>query len=125
MQERRNDHRLLCADLVEVAWSQAAHEHRRVANLEDISLTGLCVQMEIPLESGTEVVVRYGDGELIGVVRYCTYRYQSFFLGVELEERSRWSTQHYQPRHLLDPREMVQNTLMRHEIQIGPPVRPN
>jgi len=116
MDERRNDDRLLCADLVEVVWEdEAGRKRRRVANLEDISLSGICLQVENPVEPGTHIKMEYGDGELVGTVRYCTYRDIGYFLGVELEEGCRWSTQHYRPQHLLDPRDLVEQAIQRHE----------
>jgi hypothetical protein len=71
--------------------------------------------MENPVEQGTRIEMEYGDGKLMGTVRYCTYCDIGYFLGVELEEGSRWSTQHYRPQHLLDPRELVEQAILRHE----------
>ena len=125
MQERRIDDRLLCADLVEVCWEQAGRQHRRVANLEDISLCGVCLQMEKKIEPESRVVIRYGDGALCGVVRYCAYREMGFFIGVELAGDSRWSTQHYKPEHLLDPRELLEASMSRRSVAHTPRPRPN
>lgn len=105
---------MLCAELVEVIWEVAGRRCRRVANLEDISLSGICLHMEKPLPSGTRIVMRYGDGQLFGSVRYCVYREIGYFLGVQLEDGCRWSTQHFRPEHLVDPREMMEQTLARH-----------
>ena len=113
MQERRIDNRLLCAELVEVCWEQNGRQQRRVANLEDISLSGVCLQMEKPMEPTVRVVIRYGDGALIGTVRYSVSRDMGYFIGVELEEGSRWSTRHYEPKHLVDPRELLESSLIR------------
>ena len=113
MQERRIDNRLLCAELVEVCWDHAGRSLRRVANLEDISLTGVCLQMEKSIEPETRVQIRFGDGLLVGVVRYSVYREMGYFIGVELEEKSRWSTQHFKPQHLLDTRALLENSMLR------------
>lgn len=116
MEERRIDNRLLCADLVEVSWEdESGRKKRRVANLEDISLSGICVQMEKELPIGTAITMSYGDGELVGVVRYCTYRDIGYFLGIQLEDGCRWSTQHFKPQHLLDPGELVDRVMHRRE----------
>jgi hypothetical protein len=105
MKERRNGARLLCAELVEVSWEDDSHRiQRRVANLEDISLSGVCLHIEKPILEGTEIVVRHDHGELKGYVRYCKFREVGYFLGVEFEEGCRWSTEDFQPQHLLDPR---------------------
>ena len=112
MSERRSDPRMLCAELVQVTYRELSGQHRRrVANLEDISLNGLCLQSEVRISDGTRVIVRYGDGELVGVVKYCVFREIGYFLGIEFEPGCRWSTQHFRPEHLLDPRELVDNVL--------------
>ena len=113
MQERRVDDRLLCAELVEVSFEQAGKSLRRVANLEDISLNGVCLQMEKSIEGETRVQIRFGDGALVGIVRYSVYREMGYFIGVELEANSRWSTQHFKPQHLLDTRKLLENSILR------------
>ncbi len=125
MHERRIDNRLLCADLVEVCWEYAGRQQRRVANLEDISLCGVCLQMEKKIEPESKVMIRYGDGALVGVVRYCAYRDMGFFIGVELAEDSRWSTQHYKPEHLLDTRELLESSMLRRCADNSLRSRPN
>jgi hypothetical protein len=114
MPERRADKRLLCADLVEVIWyDSVGRQRRKMGNLEDISLCGMCIQLETPISAGTEIRVPYGDGELVGTVRYALCRDGAYFLGIELLESSRWSTSRFVPQHLLDPRELMQRTLNR------------
>jgi hypothetical protein len=114
MQEKRADNRLLCAELVEVVWQPESGKQRRsIANLEDISLCGACVQIEREISPGTTIAINYGDGELLGTVRYCLYRELGYFLGIELNESSRWSSQHYKPQHLLDPLELVEQAVLR------------
>ena len=109
MQERRNDTRLLCADLIELIWDDSdGQERRRVANLEDISRDGMSLQLEIPLHVGTSVRVRCGEQELAGTVRYALYRDHAYFLGIRFEQDSQWSARQFVPQHLFDPREAVQ-----------------
>lgn len=116
MNERRVENRLLCAELVELIWKEdSGRQRRRVANLEDISLSGICLQMEAPIVPGTPITMRYGNGELIGTVRYCVFRQFGYFLGIELAEGCRWSTEHFQPEHLLDPQELVSQVLLRYQ----------
>ena len=118
MREKRADARLLCAELVQLIWqNESGQERRTVANLEDISLSGVCVQMEREIRPGTDVAINYGDGELLGTVRYCLFRDVGYFLGIELKPASRWSSQHYKPQHLLDPRELVEQAVQRHSSQ--------
>jgi hypothetical protein len=114
--DRRGGDRLLCAELVQMIWhDEAGRERRRVANLEDISLSGICLQVESPIAAGTAVAVQYGDGELLGTIRYCRFQDSGYFLGVELAEGSRWSTQHYKPEHLLDPSDLVDQSMSRRQ----------
>jgi hypothetical protein len=118
---RRDGDRLLCAELIQLIWNDAAgRERRRVANLEDISLSGVCLQVESAIESGTAVAMQYGDGELLGTVRYCRFQDSGYFLGVELSEGSRWSSQHFKPKHLLDPKDLVDQVLARHSTETKP-----
>lgn len=108
MLDRRIEPRMLCADLVDVQWKDHRRRTRRgVANLEDISLSGACLQVDRPVPQGTALKMSYPNGELSGVVKYCVYREIGYFLGVEFQEGSRWSQRHFRPQHLLDPRRLV------------------
>ena len=113
--DRRVEPRMLCADLVDIRWKdQAGRTRHIVANLEDISLSGICLQVESPIPAGTDIAMHYGDGQLVGTIRYCRYQGMGYFLGVELAEGCRWSSQHYRPQHLLDPSELVDQAMQRH-----------
>ncbi|MCS6953376.1 MAG: hypothetical protein RMK57_02760 [Bryobacterales bacterium] len=108
MIERRAEVRLLCADLVEVEWKdKTGHTRKSVANLEDISRCGVCVQLDDPIPVDTPVTVRHAKMRLRGNVRYCLFRETGYFIGVQLAPDSRWSPSQYRPRHLLDPRRLV------------------
>ncbi len=99
---------------------QSGHQRRRIANLEDISLCGACVQVESPMICGTSVSVRYGDGQLKGTVRYCLYQGIGYFLGVEFDEGCRWSRKHFRPQHLLDVRQLVKAAARRSRASAQP-----
>jgi hypothetical protein len=108
MRERRIEPRMLCADLVEVQWrDQTGRRRRSMANLEDISLSGACLQVERPIPLSCPVRIAYPSGELAGTVKYCVFREIGYFLGVEFEPGSRWSPRTFRPQHLLDPRRML------------------
>jgi hypothetical protein len=115
MQERRINVRLLCAELVEVTWGENGREQRRIANLEDISLSGICLHMDKSIPSDTPIIVRYGDGELIGTVRYCHSGEFGHLMGVQLEKGSRWSSRHFRPTHLLNPQELMEQSIARQQ----------
>ena len=104
MTDRRTVKRLLCADLVDVCWrDEAGRQKSEVMVLEDISLSGVCLQSERPHTQGAEVVIQYGEGTLPGVIRYCVYREIGYFLGIEFTGDCQWPSDRFQPKHLLDP----------------------
>jgi ribulose bisphosphate carboxylase small subunit len=108
MKERRIEPRLLCADLVEVEWTGPNGRRRRdVANLEDISATGVCLQMEIALPLNSAVSLRLPEDDVKGDVRYCVHREIGYYVGVEFEEGTRWSARMFKPQHLLDPAKLA------------------
>lgn len=114
MLDRRIETRLLCSDLVDVEWKDKTDRlHRCVANLEDISLSGACLQLDRPIPLGSPMRITYPKGELAGVVRYCVFREIGFFLGVEFEDGCRWSQRQFRPQHLLDPRKLVMRAVNR------------
>jgi hypothetical protein len=114
MQNRRVEPRMLCADLVDVQWKDKNGRTRRtVANLEDISLSGACVQVDLPIPLQTTLRISYPKGELQGKVCYCVYREIGYFLGIEFEPGFRWSQRQFRPQHLLDPRRLVQRVASR------------
>jgi hypothetical protein len=99
---------MLCADLVEIEWKDQKGKRRRdMANLEDISLSGACIQIERPVPLGTQMRIAYPSGTLSGTVKYCVFREIGYFLGIEFDPGCRWSQRAYRPQHLLDPRKLV------------------
>src|SRR5437867_3666386 len=107
MVDRRVGLRMLCGDVVELEWK---HNNgptcRCIANLEDISHTGVGLQVETPVTLLTTVRLRHEQGELAGKVKYCFLRETSYYLGVEFEQGCRWSPSSFRPRHLLNPRRL-------------------
>ena len=113
---------MLCADLVDFHWKDSNGRKRRsVANLEDISVSGACLQVDRPIPLGTSVYVSYPNGELNGVVKYCIFREIGYFLGVEFDSDSRWSQTDFRPRHMLDPRSLMARTINRIQPEDQPP----
>ena len=105
---------MLCADMVDVQWKDKTGRLRKgLANLEDISLSGACLQFDFPIPLQTDLRISYHKGQLIGKVRYCVYREIGYFLGVEFEPGCRWSEREYRPQHLLDPRRLVVRSVNR------------
>lgn len=114
MYNRRSETRLLCADLVDINWKDKGGRTRRaVANLEDISGSGACLQTDVPVPLQTVLRISLPKGELQGTVRYCVYRQIGYFLGLEFEPGHRWSVRTFKPQHLLDPRRLVARAISR------------
>lgn len=108
MQERRSEPRMLCADLVDIEWrDKSGRIKRTVANLEDISLSGACLQLDVAIPPHTALRISYPQGELFGRVRYCVFREIGYFMGVEFDPGCKWSQRNFRPLHLLDPRRLV------------------
>jgi len=106
MLDRRAEPRLLCADVVEIEWADKSGQTCHwAANLEDISQSGLRLQVEHPVPLLTTVHIRHERGELIGRVKSCVLRHFGYQLGVEFEPGFRWSPGSF-PRHLLNPRRL-------------------
>jgi hypothetical protein len=99
---------MLCADLVHIRWKDKSGNVRKsVANLEDISVNGACLQMETEVPADTVIRITHAKGELAGTVKYCEHRDFGYFLGIEFQEGGKWSLRHFRPQHLLDPRRLA------------------
>ena len=108
MLDKRIETRMLCADLVDLQWKDKNQKTRRaIANLEDISISGACLQVERPIPLTTIVRMSFPNGELAGVVKYCVFREIGYFLGVEFADGSRWTEHNFKPQHMLDPRRIL------------------
>jgi hypothetical protein len=111
MAEKRAEPRLMCADLVDIEWrDEMGRERRTVANLEDISALGACLQVEDEIPLRTTLRMTLMDNEFRGQVRYCVYREYGYFLGIQFEPGIRWNVHTFKPLHLLDPRNLVDPT---------------
>lgn len=108
MQDRRIQPRMLCADLLDIWWIDASgHRLQTVANLEDISSSGVCLQTERPLQVELLLHICHKNGEFEGRVRYCVFRDTGYFIGVQFAEGFEWDQRRFQPKHLLDPRSLL------------------
>ena len=120
MQERRTEPRMLCSELVDVRWQDGQGRQREaLANLEDISTSGVCLQMDHPLPPDTPLRILHHRGEFQGSVRYCFYREIGYFLGVQFTPGYAWSPDAYQPQHLLDLQALVSRSAERAARESG------
>ena len=107
---------MLCADMVNVQWKDKSGRTRKlVANLEDISISGACLQLDVPVPLQTVMRITYRKGKvegkvlgrLEGKVQYCVYHQIGYFVGVEFGEGYRWSQREFKPQHMVDPRRLT------------------
>jgi hypothetical protein len=94
--------------LVQICWKDPRGRRRRTsALLEDISVSGACLQTEVPIPVGVAIRWRAPGVEFTGAVRYCEYREIGYFVGVELDSGSKWSRKTFHPQHLLDLKRLL------------------
>jgi len=99
MNERRAEQRFMCSDLVTVELENQAQT--MVANLEDISPSGVCLEMEQAVPAGAKMVLDCSGCRFRGEVRYCVFNQTGYQVGLQLTE-CKWSKEKYEPGHLLD-----------------------
>ena len=114
MDERRADARLLCADVVEISWTNSGGMVcQAMALLEDIATHGACLQLDKPIPLHTSITLQHAKGEMRGVVRYCVFREIGYFVGIQFTPESAWSRSKFTPQHLLDLEDLVMQRLSR------------
>ena len=106
MTERRAEPRLWCSDLIKVRL-EGAEPAELIANLEDISPSGACVQFEQPVPAGARLSLMLGRHRFRGQVMHCTQNEIGYFVGVRFDAGKKWSRRIYEPKHLLDPKRVA------------------
>jgi len=106
MKERRAEPRLWCSDLIRVR-VEGGGPTELTANLEDISPSGACVQFEQPVPAGARLCLMLGRHKFRGEVAHCTHNEIGYFVGIRFDAGRKWSRQIYEPKHLLDPAQLV------------------
>ena len=106
MIERRAETRLLCSDLIKIRL-EGARPRELTANLEDISTSGACLQLEEPLPLEARVCLLCRRCRFRGKVKYCVHNEIGYFVGVQFQGGLKWSRELYEPKHLLDPTKAV------------------
>lgn len=106
MKERRAEPRLWCSDLIEVRL-EGAEPVELIANLEDISASGACVQFEEPVPVGALLCLTLGRHKFSGQAMHCTHNEIGYFVGIRFDTGRKWTRQTYTPKHLMDPATVV------------------
>jgi hypothetical protein len=102
MAQKRSEPRYMCAELVNI---QIRHEDQTVeeaiANLEDISPSGACVQLEAAVRVGADIEIVCSKCRFKGKVRNCRFAGHGYDVGVAFDSPQAWDASRYEPAHLL------------------------
>lgn len=107
--ERRREPRFMCADLVKVRIDEAGGVREEVANLEDISPSGACVQIAAEARAGADIEIVCARCRLKGKVCYCRFVEIGYDIGVAFDRPGAWDRRRYTPKHLLQLTECPTN----------------
>ena len=100
--ERRLLQRKMCSEFVEVFFrDQTGMGVTETGLLEDLSRTGLCVSLSVPVTVGEIVSFTCEGFEGSGEVRYCNLGEYGYLLGVRFGDGLEWDERQWKPRHLL------------------------
>jgi len=103
MLQQRSEPRFLCSDLVKIQMGRGRKSPgETIANLEDISASGACLQLEQAVLEGTAVEIVCSRCRLRGKVKYCNFVETGYRVGVEFQKRKSWNLRRFEPRHFLD-----------------------
>ncbi len=102
MAERRSEPRYMCSELVNILIRHADQTvQEAIANLEDISRSGACVQLEEAIRLGANIEIVCSTCRFQGKVRNCRYAGGRYDVGVAFDNPRAWDATRYQPAHLL------------------------
>jgi hypothetical protein len=120
MAQKRSEPRYMCAELVNIL---IRHEDQTVeeavANLEDISPSGACVQLDAAVRVGADIEIVCATCRFKGQVRNCRYTDGGYDVGVIFDHPRAWDVSVYEPAHLL-PIETGQARMEADLAQEGP-----
>ena len=92
----------MCSELVRVRVAGASEA--LLGNLEDISASGACVQLEEPVQPGAALTLICRRTRFTGTAKYCVYvPVVGYLLGMAFDGGQKWSREEFVPSHLLDP----------------------
>jgi len=99
---KRSELRFLCADFVKIkVHGSGKSPEGAVANLEDISPSGACLQVDQAIPEGTDIEILCQRCRLRGKVRYCQFVYTGYNVGVQFDQPKCWNPKRFEPRHFL------------------------
>src|SRR2546430_17619726 len=99
MLRERSEARMLCADLVDIRWTdKTGRGHKVTALLEEISASGACVQLNGPLPNNTLARICHARGQLQRCVKDCVYRDIGYSVGLQFHPERNGSRKEFQPQ---------------------------
>ena len=110
-QATRAAHAVRGFDLIDVWWMDGSGRQVRPWPTWRISPpSGACLQTDVPVPVETELHICHPQMEFEGRARYCVFRDTGYFSGVQFSNGFEWDARLFQPKHLLDPRELLDLT---------------
>ena len=101
MNDRRSEPRFMCADLVKIRIKGPTGPREEIANLEDISASGACVQLDAAAIEGADIEMHCAECRLRGKVSYCRFAQTGYDVGIGFNEPGSWNRQRFEPKHFL------------------------
>ena len=102
--ERRREPRQLCSEFVQVAWlDEQQNRFSHIGVLEDVSLSGMAVSVDLPIPVGRTVYLHARGFEGEAQVRYCELGGYSYLVGMEFADGCGWDPKKWRPGHLYEP----------------------
>jgi hypothetical protein len=102
MLQKRREPRFMCAELVNIViHDEDQTVQQTTANLEDISRSGACVQLEKAVRVGADIEIVCSTCRFKGKVRNCRFAETGYDVGVAFDTPGAWDVSRYQPAHLL------------------------
>ena len=102
MAEKRSEPRYMCSELVNILIRYKDQPvQKAIANLEDISRSGACVQLDEAVRVGADIEIVCSTCSFKGKVRNCRYAAGRYDVGVAFDIPGAWDASRYEPAHLL------------------------
>ena len=92
----------MCSEFIQVSfWDERGREISEIGVLEDVSLSGVSISLNIPVSVGASARIHARDFDGQVEVRYCEPGDYGYLVGVEFAHGYRWDEEKWQPEHLL------------------------
>ena len=102
MFQPRSEPRFLCSELAQVRVSRGRSTRwTTVANLEDISPSGACLQLEQAIREGEAVDIVCRKCRLRGIVKYCRWNATGYQAGIRFHHSKSWNLNRFEPSYFL------------------------